>query len=198
MAIKMELSRESLINMLKNEYPSSYNAHKDKLENMPVKEISDILNFLDSRSGSAQGGRIGFYTGSPEDYPEEEDDVTPWELQQEEGVNIGPMASESPGEEVDMMMDQELRQEFDEYKKRFPNGTYQDFLKVRELRVGEPRLDPIEVMKWMEDHQVDYGTAVSELRNHLKYGRKRNKPKEPKAVKKIQLADGGVVDLLKL
>ena len=44
--------------------------------------------------GFAQGGRVGLYAGGdPEDYlEEEEDDVTPWELQQEEGVPIGPMA----------------------------------------------------------------------------------------------------------
>jgi len=41
----------------------------------------------------ATGGRVGLYAGTdPEDYPEQEDDVTPWELQQEEGVPIGPMA----------------------------------------------------------------------------------------------------------
>ena len=40
-----------------------------------------------------QDGRVGLYTGGdPDDYLEEEDDVTPWELQQEEGVPIGPMA----------------------------------------------------------------------------------------------------------
>ena len=45
------------------------------------------------RQGNAYGGRVGLYAGTdPEDYPEAEDDVTPWELQQEEGVPIGPMA----------------------------------------------------------------------------------------------------------
>jgi len=43
--------------------------------------------------GMNQDGRVGLYTGGdPDDYLEEEDDVTPWELQQEEGVPIGPMA----------------------------------------------------------------------------------------------------------
>ena len=45
------------------------------------------------RRNRATGGRVGLYAGTdPEDYPEEEEDLTLWELQQEEGVPIGPMA----------------------------------------------------------------------------------------------------------
>ena len=60
-----------------------------------LKVIQDLLD--DDEEEYAQGGRIGLYAGTdPEDYPEEEDDVTPWELQQEEGVPIGPMAGGTP------------------------------------------------------------------------------------------------------
>ena len=165
----------------------------DYIKGIQVLEGESLADYIKRMGGvdypekRAQGGRIGYARGT-------EREAGIMDLEADKML----MASESPQEEFDMMMDQELRQEWDEYKKRFPNGTYQDFLRVRELRVEEPRLDPAEIMKWMEDYGVDYGTAVSELRNHLKYGRKRNKPKEPKAVKKIELADGGVANLLKL
>ena len=73
--------------------------------NMDRKQLHKILKnpgmFPDAendlkillRRNRATGGRVGLYAGGdPEDYLEEEDDVTPWELQQEEGVPIGPMA----------------------------------------------------------------------------------------------------------
>jgi len=60
-----------------------------------LKVLKDYFN--DDEEEYAQGGRVGLYAGTdPEDYPEEEDDVTPWELQQEEGVPIGPMAGGTP------------------------------------------------------------------------------------------------------
>tara|TARA_R110002012_G_scaffold67160_1_gene175232 strand:+ start:91 stop:1887 length:1797 start_codon:yes stop_codon:yes gene_type:complete len=48
------LSRETLISMLKNEYPSSYNAHD--VDNMSVKELDDLLDYLDSMQNKASGG----------------------------------------------------------------------------------------------------------------------------------------------
>jgi len=165
----------------------------DYIKGIQVLEGESLTDYIKRMGGvdysekRAQGGRIGYARGT-------EREAGIMDLEADKML----MASESPQEEFDMMMDQELRQEWDEYKKNNPGKTYDDFLRVRELRVEEPRLDPIEVMKWMEEHKVDYGTAVSELSNEIKYGRKRNKPKEPKAVKKIQLADGGVANLLKL
>ena len=47
-------SRDSLLNMLKNEYPSSYNS-KDT-DNMSVKELEDLLDFLDSTFKKKDGG----------------------------------------------------------------------------------------------------------------------------------------------
>ena len=45
------LSRETLVSMLKNEYPSSYSAHD--VDNMSVKELDDLLDYLDSMQNKA-------------------------------------------------------------------------------------------------------------------------------------------------
>ena len=42
--------------MLKNEYPESYNSHD--VENMGVKELDDLLDFLDSMQNKANGGMM--------------------------------------------------------------------------------------------------------------------------------------------
>ena len=47
-------SRDSLLNMLKNEYPSSYNSNDT--DNMSVKELEDLLDFLDSTFKKKDGG----------------------------------------------------------------------------------------------------------------------------------------------
>lgn len=50
------LSRETLISMLKSEYPESYNSHD--IDNMGVKELDDLLDFLDSMQNKANGGMM--------------------------------------------------------------------------------------------------------------------------------------------
>ena len=50
------LSRETLVSMLKNEYPSSYSAHD--VDNMSVKELDDLLDYLDSMQNKANGGMM--------------------------------------------------------------------------------------------------------------------------------------------
>ena len=58
------------------------------------ENLEDYMRYLRMMNQNNQGGRVGLYTGGdPDDYPEQEDDVTPWQLQQEEGVPIGPMAN---------------------------------------------------------------------------------------------------------
>ena len=42
--------------MLKNEYPSSYNAHD--VDNMSVQELDDLLDYLDSMQNKANGGMM--------------------------------------------------------------------------------------------------------------------------------------------
>ncbi len=50
------LSRETLISMLKNEYPESYNSHD--VDNMGAKELDDLLDYLDSMKIKANGGMM--------------------------------------------------------------------------------------------------------------------------------------------
>jgi hypothetical protein len=62
----------------------------------------EILNI------AAKGGRVGLLRGGdPDNYPED-DDVTPWQLQKEEGVPIGPMVKGN--------MQEQLLKAFAEYK----------------------------------------------------------------------------------
>ena len=46
--------------MVKNEYPSSYSSDVEK---MGVKELNDLLDYLDSIKGKADGGRVGMLSG---------------------------------------------------------------------------------------------------------------------------------------
>ena len=49
-------SRDSLLDMLKNEYPSSYNSNDT--DNMSVKDLEDLLDFLDSTFKKKDGGMM--------------------------------------------------------------------------------------------------------------------------------------------
>jgi hypothetical protein len=77
-------------------------------------DILDALSSLGLRSGGIvslnQGGRVGLLGGgNPDDYPEQEA-VTPWQLQQEEGVPIGPMVNDS--------LQKRLLEDFQRYKSK--------------------------------------------------------------------------------
>jgi hypothetical protein len=52
----MALSRETLISMVKNEYPSSYSSDVEKMSH---EDLMDLLDYLDSIKGKADGGAIG-------------------------------------------------------------------------------------------------------------------------------------------
>ena len=45
------MDKETLIEMMKSEYPSSYEGIKDRINDMDVKEISDMMEFLDMSIG---------------------------------------------------------------------------------------------------------------------------------------------------
>ena len=45
------MDKETLIEMMKSEYPSSYEGIKDRINEMDVKEISDMMEFLDMSIG---------------------------------------------------------------------------------------------------------------------------------------------------
>ena len=163
----------------------------DYIKGIQVLEGESLADYIKRMGGvdysekRAQGGRIGYARGT-------EREAGIMDLEADKML----MASESPQEEFDMMMDQELRQEWDEYKKRFPNGTYQDFLRVRELRVGtKPSKD--EMLKYIRDMEK-YG--MEGYSNIQRIRSSSNRPRNPKRIikPKLKLADGGVVNLLKL
>jgi hypothetical protein len=52
----MALSRETLISMVKNEYPSSYSSDVEKMSH---EDLMGLLDYLDSIKGKADGGAIG-------------------------------------------------------------------------------------------------------------------------------------------
>jgi|TARA_E500000081_G_scaffold109966_1_gene112003 hypothetical protein len=80
----MALSKETLVEMLKNEYPSSYNAHKDRLNEMSVKEIMDMFDFLD------RVPRVNKKYGTDEeDFLEEDESESVMELMRDQGIPYG-------------------------------------------------------------------------------------------------------------
>ena len=52
----MPLSKEFYLEEIKSKYPNSYNK---SLEDLPVKDLEDMLDFLDEALGKADGGSIG-------------------------------------------------------------------------------------------------------------------------------------------
>ena len=52
----MPLSKEFYLEEIKSKYPNSYN---ESLEDLPVKDLEDMLDFLDEALGKADGGSIG-------------------------------------------------------------------------------------------------------------------------------------------
>ena len=52
----MPLSKEFYLDEIKSKHPNSYN---DSLKDLPVKDLADMLDFLDEALGKADGGSIG-------------------------------------------------------------------------------------------------------------------------------------------
>ena len=111
------LSRKTLLDMLKNEYPKEFNRYK----NLSTKELKELLNNLDT-SG------VPFKKGG---------DVKKKEVPEPMSINIKPLpkrfASEDPVEEFEIDLIQELMmKEFEEFKKKNPDfkGTYKDFMNL--------------------------------------------------------------------
>ena len=53
------MDKETLIEMMKREYPSSYEGVKDKLDTMSLQEISDMMEFLDMTFGKSSKPKEG-------------------------------------------------------------------------------------------------------------------------------------------
>jgi len=74
------------------------------------ESYEDALARTKQQMGLREGGRVGLLGGgNPDDYPEQEA-VTPWQLQQEEGVPIGPMVNDS--------LQKRLLEDFQRYKSK--------------------------------------------------------------------------------
>jgi len=98
-----------------------------------------------------------------------------------------------------MLRDIELLQEMDEFKeylKNNPSGTYDDFKSSKLTRKEISDLDLI--LKIMETEGDDYGSATQKMQMYRRMEEnKKNKPKDPAtAVRKIKLAQGGLSSLL--
>ena len=52
----MALSKEFYLDEIRSKYPNSYN---ESLKDLPVKDLADMLDFLDEALGKADGGAIG-------------------------------------------------------------------------------------------------------------------------------------------
>ena len=106
------LSRQTLLDMLKNEYPKEF----DRYKNLSTKKLKELLNNLDA-SGVPfkKGGDVKKKVSEPM------------------SINIKPIkrfASEDPKEEFEIDLIQELlMKEFEEFKKKNPDfkGSYKDF-----------------------------------------------------------------------
>ena len=52
----MALSKEFYLDEIRSKYPNSYN---EGLKDLPVKDLEDMLDFLEGALGKADGGSIG-------------------------------------------------------------------------------------------------------------------------------------------
>ena len=52
----MPLSKEFYLEEIKSKYPNSYN---ESLKDLPIKDLEDMLDFLESALEKADGGSIG-------------------------------------------------------------------------------------------------------------------------------------------
>jgi len=110
------LSRETLISMLKNEYPESYNSHD--IDNMGVKELDDLLDFLDSMQNKANGGMM---LDNTKTYHQANDYTAPPDLEvmigYANGGGVGSMMVPKKKKNTDTATDGNIRHDFKNFKK---------------------------------------------------------------------------------
>jgi len=110
------LSRETLISMLKNEYPESYNSHD--IDNMGVKELDDLLDFLDSMQNKANGGMM---LDNTKTYHQANDYTAPPDLEvmigYANGGGVGSMMVPKKKKNTDTASDGNIRHDFKNFKK---------------------------------------------------------------------------------
>ena len=162
-----------------------------------LKKIKDLQDKMNLEKNMAEGGimRANYARGTNLEAGAQpitiEGDIRPDNMK---------MASESPEEEEKMLRDIELLQEmkeFEEFKKKNPGGTYDDF-KASNLISKKEISDLDLILKIMEIEGDDFGSATQKMQMYRRMEEnKKNKPKDPaKGVRKIKLAQGGISALL--
>ena len=182
------LSRKSLLNMLKNEYPKEF----DRYKNLSTEKLKELLNNLDSAGVPfRKGGKV----------KKEEAEKRAQEIKEK----IYLMASESPLEEAEMSIlgDIKYMEQLRKYLKDNPSKTEDDFKKeilkiplaeggpVEENLTKRTIIDDI-ILSSAMNKISDAMSGISGLmaRSRLNSGGSiKAKIKQPKQIKRINLAD---------
>ena len=103
------------------------------------------------------------------------------------------LASETPEEEFNMMMESELLGEFDEWQKNNPGKTFDDFLEIKTMEMAEAKPSKEEILELLKKMQQD-GMEQTVRDKEIESG--TNRPKDPKEIKTIKAAGGGLAYLM--
>jgi hypothetical protein len=180
------LSRKTLLDMLKNEYPKEF----DRYKNLSTEKLKQLLNNLDTAGVPfRKGGKVN----------KEEAEKRAQEIKEK----IYLMASESPLEEAEMSIlgDIKYMEQLRKYLKDNPTKTEDDFKKeilkiplaeggpVEENLTKRTIIDDI-ILSSAMNKISDAMSGISGLmaRSRLNSGGKA-KIKQPKQIKRINLAD---------
>jgi hypothetical protein len=180
------LSRKTLLDMLKNEYPKEF----DRYKNLSTEKLKQLLNNLDTAGVPfRKGGKVN----------KEEAEKRAQEIKEK----IYLMASESPLEEAEMsiLSDIKYMEQLRKYLKDNPTKTEDDFKKeilkiplaeggpVEENLTKRTIIDDI-ILSSAMNKISDAMSGISGLmaRSRLNSGGKA-KIKQPKQIKRINLAD---------
>jgi hypothetical protein len=103
------------------------------------------------------------------------------------------LASETPEEEFNMMMESELLGEFDEWQKNNPGKTFDDFLEIKTMEMAEAKPSKEEILELLKKMQQE-GMEQTVRDKEIESG--TNRPKDPKEIKTIKAAGGGLAYLM--
>ena len=182
------LSRKTLLDMLKNEYPKEF----DRYKNLSTEKLKELLNSLDTAG-------VPFRKGG--DVKKEDAEKRAQEIKEK----IILMASETPQEEAEMSIlgDIKYMEQLREYLKNNPTKTEKDFkkeiLKIPLAEGGDVEknltkrtiIDDI-ILSSAMNKISDAMSGISGLmaRSRLNSGGSiKAKIKQPKQIKRINLAD---------
>ena len=93
------------------------------------------------------------------------------------------LASETPEEEFNLMMESELLGEFDEWQKNNPGKTFDDFLEIKTMEMAEAKPSKEEILELLKKMQQE-GMEQTVRDKEIESG--TNRPKDPKEIKTIK------------